>query len=423
MKVLIIGCGAREHALAWQCALFDEVKHVFVAPGNAGTALEPKMTNIDVAVDDINGLINIAQKNKIDLTIVGPEVPLVIGVVDAFKEHNLAIFGPTKKAAQLEWSKIFCKDFLMRNNISTAFYKVFTKVKPAIDYIKKNGAPIVIKADGLTAGKGVIVATSISQAITAVYDMLKAHRFGRAGSKIIIEEFLTGEEVSFIVMVDGENILPLASSQDYKARDDGGTGPNTGGMGAYSPAPIITNEVFKNIINKIIKPTVVAMAKEGRPYNGFLYAGLIIDKDLSPKVLEYNCRLGDPEAQVIMLRLKSNLAKLCLLATKGQLANAAIKWDKRAALGVVLAAQGYPNAYKVGEHIKLPPDTAHTKVFHAGSRIVGNNIVSSGGRVLCATALGDDILDAKNKAYELLAKINWQTAYYRSDIGFKAIKK
>jgi len=421
MKVLVIGSGGREHALAWQCAKFDEVKEVFVAPGNAGTELENKLTNIEVDSEDIDGLISFVKDNQVDLTIVGPEAPLVIGVVDRFQIEGLAIFGPTQAASQLEGSKAFCKDFLDRNNIPTAYYDVFTEVGPAVQYVQDKGTPIVIKADGLAAGKGVIIANTETEAIDAINDMLEGNRFGEAGSRVVIEEFLVGEEASFIVMVDGKNILPMATSQDHKARDNGDKGPNTGGMGAYSPAPIITDEIFQDVMDKVIRPTVDSMAAEGNAYTGFLYAGLMIDKNGNSKVLEYNCRFGDPETQPIMMRLQSNLADLCLLATQGKLNEAQIEWDNRSAMGVVLAANGYPDAYPSGETIGLPNDTNDAKVFHAGTKMSSNAVVSSGGRVLCATALGADTQQAQTNAYELLNKIDWPGAYYRTDIGFKAL--
>ena len=421
MKVLVIGSGGREHALAWQCAKFDTIEQVFVAPGNAGTQLEDKLTNVDIGVEDIDALLDFAKTQQIDLTIVGPEAPLVIGVVDRFKAEGLSIFGPSQAASQLEGSKAFCKDFLDRNNIPTAFYDVFTEVEPAINYVKEKGVPIVIKADGLAAGKGVIIANTEQEAEVAINDMLEGNRFGQAGSRVVIEEFLSGEEASFIVMVDGKNILPMATSQDHKARDNGDKGPNTGGMGAYSPAPIVTDEIFQDVMNSVIRPTVEGMAQEGNPYTGFLYAGLMIDKAGNSKVLEYNCRFGDPETQPIMMRLQSNLAQLCLLATQGKLDQATIDWDQRSAMGVVLAANGYPDAYPSGETIVLPKDQDEAKVFHAGTKFDGNSIVSNGGRVLCATALGDNTKDAQDKAYALVGQIDWPNAYYRTDIGFKAI--
>ena len=421
MKVLVIGAGGREHALAWQCAKFDEVEEVFVAPGNAGTQLENKLTNINVGSEDINGLIDFVKNNQVDLTIVGPEAPLVLGVVDRFQAEGLAIFGPTQDASQLEGSKAFCKDFLDRNNIPTAYYDVFTEVAPAVKYVEEKGTPIVIKADGLAAGKGVIIANTQAEAVEAINDMLEGNRFGEAGSRVVVEEFLVGEEASFIVMVDGKNILPMATSQDHKARDNGDKGPNTGGMGAYSPAPIVTDEIFQNVMDSVIRPTVDGMAAEGNPYTGFLYAGLMIDHQGNSKVLEYNCRFGDPETQPIMMRLKSNLADLCLLATQGQLNQATIEWDDRSAMGVVLAANGYPDAYPSGEVVGLPADGDDAKVFHAGTKMDDDKVVTSGGRVLCATALGSDTKDAQTNAYALLKKIDWSSAYYRTDIGFKAL--
>ncbi|WP_369176823.1 phosphoribosylamine--glycine ligase [Candidatus Thiodubiliella endoseptemdiera] len=421
MKILVIGGGGREHAISWQCAKFDGVEEVFVAPGNAGTQLEDKLTNVDIGVEEVGALIDFAKDNAIDVTIVGPEAPLVIGVVDAFQKEGLAIFGPTQAASQLEGSKAFCKDFLERNNIPTAYYDVFTEVEPAIKYVQEKGVPIVIKADGLAAGKGVIIANTQQEATDAINDMLEGNRFGEAGSRVVVEEFLYGEEASFIVMVDGKNILPMATSQDHKARDNGDKGPNTGGMGAYSPAPIVTDTIFQEVMDTVIRPTVDGMAAEGNAYTGFLYAGLMIDADNKFKVLEYNCRFGDPETQPIMMRLKSNLADLCLLATQQKLDQATIEWDTRSSMGVVLAANGYPDAYPSGEVISLPIDSESTKVFHAGTKIDGDNIVSNGGRVLCATALGTDTKDAQKNAYALVQKIDWENAYYRTDIGFKAI--
>ncbi len=422
MKVLVIGSGGREHAIAWQCAQFDTVETVFVAPGNAGTQLENKLTNVDIDVENVDGLVDFAKSHGITITIVGPEAPLVIGVVDAFQAQGLNVFGPTQAASQLEGSKAFCKDFLDRNHIPTAFYEVFTEVEPAIAYVQEKGVPIVIKADGLAAGKGVIIAETQQEATDAINDMLEGNRFGEAGSRVVVEEFLCGEEASFIVMVDGKNILPMATSQDHKARDNGDKGPNTGGMGAYSPAPIVTDEIFQDVMDSVIRPTVEGMAAEGNPYTGFLYAGLMIDKAGKSKVLEYNCRFGDPETQPIMMRLKSNLADLCLLATQQKLDQASIEWDARSSLGVVLAANGYPNAYPSNEVLGIPEDSESTKVFHAGTKIDNGNIVSNGGRVLCATALGTDTKDAQKNAYALLQKIDWENAYYRTDIGFKAIQ-
>ena len=421
MKVLIIGSGGREHAIAWQCAQFDEVAQVFVAPGNAGSALENKISNIHIDSEDISGLIKFAQSESIDITIVGPEAPLVIGIVDEFQDKGLPIFGPSKLASQLEGSKAFCKDFLARNKIPTAYYEVFTKTLPAIEYVKEKGLPIVIKADGLAAGKGVIIANTLSEATGAINDMLDGNRFGEAGSRVVIEEFLRGEEASFIVMVDGNNILPMATSQDHKARDNGDKGPNTGGMGAYSPAPVVSESVFKDAMENVIKPTVSAMKKEGMPYTGFLYAGLMIDHNEKVKVLEYNCRFGDPETQPIMMRLKTNLAKLCMAATKGILDLESADWDEKTALGVVMAANGYPGSYHKGDTIILPDASSASKVFHAGTKLENGSILSNGGRVLCATSLGVNLEEAQAKAYNLIKMVNWDGRYYRTDIGFKGL--
>jgi len=421
MKVLIIGSGGREHALAWQCAQFDEVEHVFVAPGNAGSALENKTSNIQIDSEDIPGLIKFAQSESIDITIVGPEAPLVLGIADKFNDQGLSIFGPSKLASQLEGSKAFCKDFLARNNIPTAYYEVFTTTAPAIEYVKNKGLPIVIKADGLAAGKGVIIANTLIEATRAINDMLEGNRFGEAGSSVVIEEFLRGEEASFIVMVDGNNILPMATSQDHKARDDNDLGPNTGGMGAYSPAPVVSEVVFKDAMERVIKPTVSAMKKEGMPYTGFLYAGLMIDHNEEVKVLEYNCRFGDPETQPIMMRLKTNLAELCLAATRGKLDQEQAEWSHKTALGVVMAAKGYPDSYQKGDVITLPDASSDSKVFHAGTKLEDGDILSDGGRVLCATSLGVDLEEAQKRAYQLVKKVSWDGSYYRTDIGFKGL--
>ena len=421
MKVLIIGSGGREHALAWQCAQFDEVEHVFVAPGNAGSALENKTSNIQIDSEDIPGLIKFAQSESIDITIVGPEAPLVLGIADKFNDQGLSIFGPSKLASQLEGSKAFCKDFLARNNIPTAYYEVFTTTAPAIEYVKNKGLPIVIKADGLAAGKGVIIANTLIEATRAINDMLEGNRFGEAGSSVVIEEFLRGEEASFIVMVDGNNILPMATSQDHKARDNNDLGPNTGGMGAYSPAPVVSEVVFKDAMERVIKPTVSAMKKEGMPYTGFLYAGLMIDHNEKVKVLEYNCRFGDPETQPIMMRLRTNLGKLCLAATRGNLDQEQVEWSHKTALGVVMAAKGYPDSYDKGDTITLPNASSDSKVFHAGTKLEDGNILSDGGRVLCATSLGVDLEEAQKRAYQLVKKVSWDGSYYRTDIGFKGL--
>lgn len=424
MKILIVGSGGREHALAWKASQSPKVTHVFVAPGNAGTALEDKLTNIDFAVEDILGLLAFAQKEAIDLTIIGPEVPLVLGIVDAFQAAGLKCFGPSAKAAQLEGSKKFCKDFMARHKISTAEYATFTDTPAAIDYIKAKGAPIVVKADGLAAGKGVIVAQTEAEAISAVKDMLSGNSFGEAGSRVVIEEFLVGEEASFIVIADGKQALPMASSQDHKARDNGDLGPNTGGMGAYSPAPIVTDEIHQRVMDEVINPTLKGMADDGIPYTGFLYAGLMISPTGEIKVLEYNCRFGDPETQPIMMRLKSDLVELCNAALSQNLANTNTEWDKRSALGVVLAAGGYPDSYAKGAVISGLPSSENTdsKVFHAGTQLNDGQVLTAGGRVLCACALGDTIKEAQEKAYELTNKISWDKVYYRTDIGFKALK-
>ena len=424
MKILIVGSGGREHALAWKASQSPRVKTVYVAPGNAGTAIEDKLTNINLSVEDIEGLLNFAQQENIDLTIIGPEVPLVAGIVDTFQAAGLKCFGPSAKAAQLEGSKKFCKDFMARHNIPTAEYQTFTDQDAAINYIQKKGAPIVVKADGLAAGKGVIVAQTEAEAIAAVEDMLSGNSFGVAGSRVVIEEFLAGEEASFIVIADGKQALPMASSQDHKARDNGDKGPNTGGMGAYSPAPIVTDEIHQRVMNEVINPTLKGMADDGMPYTGFLYAGLMIKPNGELKVLEYNCRFGDPETQPIMMRLQSDLVSLCEAALTQDLANTHTKWDKRSALGVVLAAGGYPDSYPKGDVISGLPEAEASdyKVFHAGTRLVDGEVVTAGGRVLCACALGDDIKQAQEKAYQLTAKISWDKVYYRTDIGFKALR-
>ena len=425
MNVLIIGSGGREHALAWKCAQSPKVEHVFVAPGNAGTALEPNIENVNIGVEDINALVNFAKHNSIDLTIVGPEAPLVIGVVDAFQAAGLRCFGPSKAAAQLEGSKAFTKDFLHRHHIPTAAYGNFTDIDTAVAYIKQMGAPIVVKADGLAAGKGVILAQTEQQAIDAVNDMLAGNAFGDAGHRVVIEEFLQGEEASFIVMVDGKHILPLATSQDHKARDDGDQGPNTGGMGAYSPAPVVTDTMHQRIMQQVIIPTVEGMAAEGHPYSGFLYAGLMIDANGIPKVLEYNCRFGDPETQPIMMRLKSDLVELCNAALDRKLDSVTAQWDPRVALGVVLAAGGYPDSYRKGDEIQGLPeqDSEDSKVFHAGTTLVDGKVLTNGGRVLCSVALGKTTGEAQEKAYRITHAIHWDKVYYRNDIGYRAIAR
>ncbi|MGN0915670.1 MAG: phosphoribosylamine--glycine ligase [Succinivibrio sp.] len=426
MKVLIIGNGGREHALAFTAAKSPLAEKVFVAPGNPGTAAEDKMTNVNIGVDDIKGLVDFAKKEQIDLTIVGPEAPLVAGVTDAFEKEGLKIFGPSKAGAQLEGSKSFTKDFLKRHNIPTAAYEVFTKTDDAVAYIKKNGAPIVIKADGLAAGKGVVVAMTEQEAIDAVHSMLDEHQFGDASASVVIEEFMEGEEASFIVMSDTVNALPMATSQDHKRVGDGDTGPNTGGMGAYSPAPVVTDEVYKKVMDRIINPTLKGMSDDGIPYRGFLYAGLMIDKNGDPRVVEFNCRFGDPETQPIMLRMQSDLVDLCLKAcTNGGLKGVDIKYDPRPAIGVVLAAHNYPASPRKGDKISgLDIKTsADLKVFQAGTKQVGSDIVTSGGRILCVTALGNDVEDARNKAYEHIKNINFDGMFYRKDIAWRAINR
>ena len=398
---------------------------MFVAPGNAGTALEPKLENVAINVEDLDGLLKFAQQNNVELTIVGPEVPLVLGVVDKFREHDMAIFGPTAGAAQLEGSKSFTKDFLARHDIPTADYQTFEQIDPALAYLKEKGAPIVIKADGLAAGKGVIVAMTHQEAEDAIRDMLAGNAFGDAGSRVVIEEFLEGEEASFIVMVDGKNVLPFATSQDHKRAYNGDAGPNTGGMGAYSPAPVVTNEIHQRIMDEVITPTVEGMASEGHPYTGFLYAGLMIDSSGTPKVIEYNCRFGDPETQPMMLRLQSDLVELIEAANREELDKTTIEFDPRAAVGVVLAAKGYPGDYPKGDAISglkvnYPADE---KVFHAGTKQSGDDVVTAGGRVLCATALGNSVTEAQQRAYELVKQISWDGMEYRTDIAYRAIAR
>ncbi len=424
MNILIIGNGGREHALAWKAAQSPLAKNVYVAPGNAGTAQEPNLTNVDISATDIDGLVAFARANNIGLTIVGPEAPLVLGVVDAFKAAGLTIFGPSKGAAQLEGSKAFTKDFLARHHIPTADYQNFTEIEPALAYLDKTGAPVVIKADGLAAGKGVIVAMTLKEAQDAVHDMLAGNAFGDAGHRIVIEEFLTGEEASFIVMVDGKNVVPMATSQDHKRVGDNDTGPNTGGMGAYSPAPVVTDAVHQRVMEKVIYPTVEGMAAEGHTYQGFLYAGLMIDEQGEPKVIEFNCRFGDPETQPIMMRLQSDLVELCLAGAQGKLAGKTSQWDPRPALGVVMAAGGYPGDYRKGDVIEgLDIQEANCKVFQAGTALKNGTVVTDGGRVLCVTALGEDIAQAQKQAYAALQHIHWNDAFCRSDIGYRAIAR
>jgi phosphoribosylamine--glycine ligase len=425
MKVLIIGSGGREHALAYKAARSLKVNQVFVAPGNAGTSLEPSLTNVEISSDDNQGLLSFALKEKIDLTIVGPEAPLVSGIVDLFENHGLMVFGPSQKAAKLEGSKAFAKDFLKKYAIPTGEYATFENRQKAIAYVRQKGAPIVIKADGLAAGKGVIVALDEQTAIDAVTDMLSGNKFGNAGSRVVIEEFLEGEEASFIVMVDGENILAFATSQDHKRAYDGDTGPNTGGMGAYSPAPVVTEEIHNRVMNDIIRPTVHGMISEGSPYKGFLYAGLMIDGQGQPKVIEYNCRFGDPETQPILMRLKSDLVSLCVLACEGKLDQAKIDFDQRAAVGVVLAAEGYPNEYSSGKVISGLKNISEDlgKIFHASTALVDGKVLTAGGRVLCATSLGATVSQAQRKAYKIVEKISWEGMFFRKDIGYRAIER
>jgi len=425
MKVLVIGSGGREHALAWKCAQSPDVEEVLVAPGNAGTEREPQVRNVDTSSDDIEALAALAQSEKVGLTIVGPEAPLVAGIVDRFNEFGLPCFGPSAAAAQLEGSKAFTKDFLARHNIPTAVYRNFTELEPALAYIREQGAPIVIKADGLAAGKGVIVAMTLDAAETAATDMLSGGRFGDAGARIVVEEFLDGEEASFIVITDGSTVLPMATSQDHKARDEGDVGPNTGGMGAYSPAPVVTPEIEQKIMDLVIRPTLDGMKKDGNDYLGFLYAGLMIMSDGMPKVIEFNCRMGDPETQPIMMRLQSDLAAICTATLDGALGEQRTSWDSRASLGVVLAAGGYPENYAKGKSISglANADSSTQKVFHAGTASVDGDVVTSGGRVLCVVGLGDTVEQAAAQSYAAVDKINWQDVYWRRDIGHRAIAR
>ncbi len=428
MKVLVIGGGGREHALAWKAAQSPQVETVFVAPGNAGTAAEPGLENVAIGAEDITALRDFALQNDIDLSIVGPEAPLVAGIVDEFRAAGLRCFGPSRAAAQLEGSKAFTKDFLARHGIPTAAYANFTEVDAALAWVRERGAPIVIKADGLAAGKGVIVAMDLATAESAVRDMLAGNAFGEAGHRVVIEDFLEGEEASFICMVDGEHVLPMATSQDHKRIGEGDTGPNTGGMGAYSPAPVVTPEVHARIMDEVILPTVRGMAAEGHPYTGFLYAGLMIGPDGAPSVIEYNVRFGDPETQPIMLRLKSDLVALCEAALDGRLDRVTAEWDPRAALGVVLAAGGYPGSYRKGDVIEgLPASPADTgpdaHIFHAGTALRDGQVVTSGGRVLCVTALGETVSAAQQAAYALVDSISWPDMTCRRDIGYRAIAR
>ncbi len=426
MKVLVIGNGGREHALAWKLKQSPRVDEVIVAPGNAGTARERGVRNADVAASDIDGLLTLALDEKIDLTVVGPEVPLVAGVVDRFREAGLRIFGPRASAAQLEGSKAFAKDFLLRHHIPTARYAVFNALGPALAYVREHGAPIVIKADGLAAGKGVVVALTLAEAEQALHDMLGAHAFGDASARVVIEEFLDGEEASYIVMSDGTDALPMASSQDHKRRDDNDLGPNTGGMGAYSPAPVVTPEIEQRILREVIAPTLRGMASEGAPFVGFLYAGLMIDKSGAPKVIEFNVRFGDPETQPIMLRLQSDLVDLIDAALDGRLEHAKVCWDARPAIGVVMAAGGYPGKVRSGDPIAGldAPASADVKLFHAGTALdAEGRVVTAGGRVLTVCALGVDIAAARERAYAAIDTIHYNGAFCRHDIAYRALHR
>ncbi|WP_312751777.1 phosphoribosylamine--glycine ligase [Psychrobacter sanguinis] len=425
MNILIIGSGGREHALAWQCAKDTDVQTVYVANGNAGTNLEPKCENIDLDTTDHEAVIAFCGQNKVELIVVGPEAPLVAGLVDDCRKANIATWGPTQYCAQLEGSKTFAKEFMQANNIPTAKYKAFTDIEAAKAYVSENGAPIVVKADGLAAGKGVIVAETIEQAHTAIEDMLGDNKFGDAGSRVVIEQFLQGEEASFICMIDGDNILPMATSQDHKRVGEGDTGPNTGGMGAYSPAPVVTDEVHQKVIDQVIQPVVTAMKEAEHPYTGFLYAGLMIDENNDPYVIEFNCRFGDPETQPILMRLKSSLVKLIEQGISGNLPKTA-EWDERAALGIVLASKGYPESSSKGDVITGLPALGGdetTKVFHAGTKTDGEHVVTDGGRVLCVTALGESIADAQQEALKVTASIQFDGAHYRRDIGYRALNR
>ena len=424
MKILIIGSGGREHALAWKAKQSKQVKKIYVAPGNGGTENENGIVNINIPADNIDELAKFAKDNQIDLTIVGPELPLVNGITDKFKSLNLNCFGPSKKASQLEGSKEFMKDFLSRHAIPTALYQSFSNIKKAISYIEKSSFPIVIKADGLAAGKGVTVAKNFTEAKRALKICFEKRIFGNAGDKVIIEEFLEGEEASFIVLTDGKIVIPLASSQDHKTRDDKDRGPNTGGMGAYSPAPVVTAEIHEKIMTQVVTPTIKGLEKERINYCGFLYAGIMIDKEQNIKVLEFNCRFGDPETQPILMRLNSDLIELCYKASKGKLQQTELSWNPKVSLGVVMAAGGYPKSYEKGNPIKgLPAETEDIKVFHAGTLTENNIIKTNGGRVLCVTALGENTTEAQFNAYNYVKQIKWKDCFYRKDIGYRAIKR
>jgi phosphoribosylamine--glycine ligase len=425
MKILVIGSGGREHALAWSAARTDAVEKVYVAPGNAGTAREAKCQNVDIGVSEFEALVSFVRDNEVDFTIVGPEAPLVDGICDFFLDQGLRCFGPSRKAAQLEGSKTFSKDFLARHGIPTARYQSFTVLEDARDYVRSQGAPIVIKADGLAAGKGVVVARSESEALEALELMLGEGSLGAAGHRVVVEEFLDGEEASFICLCDGSTALPFASSQDHKARDDGDGGPNTGGMGAYSPAPVVSPDVYARVMEEVIEPTIKGMTADGAPYVGFLYAGLMIMPDGQPKVIEFNCRFGDPEAQPVLMRLRSDLIDLCSDALDGRLAGRSLEWDERVALGVVIAAGGYPESYEKGDVIEGldQADGPEVKTFHAGTRESDGQVVTNGGRVLCVVGLGDNVASAQKKAYQGVAAIHWRDHYFRTDIGYRAIDR
>ena len=424
MKVLVIGGGGREHALAWKLKQSAGVDEVIVAPGNAGTAREPGIRNVDVSAEDLDGLLQLAIAEQAAFTMVGPEAPLVAGVTDLFAAQGLACFGPSQQAAQLEGSKDFTKEFLVRYDIPTAAYETFSDLDQAISYVRAQGAPIVVKADGLAAGKGVVVAQTEDEAISALQDMLGGNAFGQAGAKVVIEEFLRGEEASFICLCDGTTAVPFASSQDHKAIGDGDQGPNTGGMGAYSPAPVVDADVHAKVMTQIIEPTLAGMARDGAPYVGFLYAGLMIDAHGQPKVIEFNCRFGDPEAQPVMMRLQSDLLSACQAALAGELDQTQLVFDERPALGVVMAAGGYPGAYAKGDVISgLDKDLLDTKVFHAGTTLQDDQVVTNGGRVLCVVGIGSSVESAQARAYERLDLIGWKNRYFRKDIGYRAIAR
>ena len=425
MKLLVIGSGGREHALAWRLAQSPRVSDIIVAPGNAGTALEQKCRNVAINVSDIDGLLDLAKTEQVAFTLVGPETPLVLGVVDVFQQHGLKIFGPSKAAAQLEGSKAFAKDFLERHNIPTAQYAVFENEQDALDHVEHVGAPIVIKADGLAAGKGVIVAMTLQEAKDAITDMLGNNQFGEAGARVVIEEFLVGEEASFISMVDGKTALPMATSQDHKRVGNGDTGPNTGGMGAYSPAPVVTPEIHARVMREVVNPTVQGMIADGMPFNGFLYAGLMIDEAGNPKVIEYNVRFGDPETQPVMLRLQSDLSLLIEAAIEQRLDQVSADWDPRPALGVVMAAENYPHSPRIGDIIHGLNESApaHSKLFHAGTKLEDGHVFTTGGRVLCATALGKNVQEAQCNAYALADQVSWLGEFHREDIGWRAIAR